>query len=412
MKKKENEIKIKKENEEIEETIIEEKSASFNLLEVIVIILMTSLIVGVSTGIIVYKNYSNIEASKSEKAKDNITVFKDAYNKILNGYVEKIDEDELLNAAIIGMYNYLGDPYTGYLDQVTTDDLTDRLEGEYEGIGIEISKTENGILVANVFENGPAYKAGIEVGDILTKIDGKELKKVSAQEASNMIKSSKKDEIEISFFRGGITKTVTVNIKKVYIPSVTKEKYENVGYLRIDTFSATTYNQFKKSLLELEEDGITSLIIDVRNNGGGYLNSAVEIAELFIEKGKTIYGLEKKNGTVYYEDTTSTKRDYKISVLINGSSASASEVLAAALKESYDATLVGTLSYGKGTVQETKELSSGGMIKYTTAYWLTPKGNKINEIGITPDIKVNASYKLGMTLEEDIQLQEAIKSLK
>lgn len=414
MKKKENEVKtkIKKVKEDIEETIIEEKSASFNLVEVIVIILMTSLVVGVSTGIIVYKNYSNIESSRSEKAKDNISVFKDAYNKILNGYVEKIDEDELLNAAIGGMYNYLGDPYTGYLDQVTTDDLTDRLEGEYEGIGVEISKIENGILVANVFEDSPADKAGIEAGDILTKINGKELKNVTAAEASDMIKSSKKEEIEISFLRAGITKTVTVNIKKVYIPSVTKEKYNSVGYLRIDTFSATTYSQFKKTLTELEEDGITSLIIDVRNNGGGYLNSAVEIAELFVEKGKTIYGLEKKSGTVFYEDTTSTKREYKVAILVNGGSASASEVLAAALKESYDATLVGSLTYGKGTVQETKELSSGGMIKYTTAYWLTPKGDKINEIGITPDVKVSGNYKIDMPLEEDVQLQEAIKVLE
>lgn len=390
-----------------------ERNVSFNLIEVIVIILMTSLVVGVSTGIIVYKNHNKIEESGAKGT--NTTYLKElesVYNKILNNYVEQVDEKDLVNAAIRGMYSAVGDPYTSYLDEDTTEDLNDRLNGEYQGIGVEITKNEQGILIVNVFENGPAYSAGLVAGDIIVKINGEDVTNNSAAEVSNKIKNSKQDKIEVSFLRAGITKTTSIDIRQVYVPSVEKAIYDKVGYIKITTFSNTTYKQFKEALEELENKGITGLVIDVRNNGGGYLNSAVEIAELFIEKGKNIYGLESKKGTEYYKDDTKDSRNYKVSVLINGSSASASEILAAALKESYDATLVGTKSYGKGTVQETSQLSSGGMIKVTTAYWLTPEGNKINGIGLIPDAEINASYNENMTYDQDIQLKEAISTVK
>lgn len=386
-----------------------DKIATFNLIEVIVIIIMTSLVVSVSTGIIVYKNYYKIDKTSSNK--DYLKELEYAYNNILNSYVEKVDEKELTNAAIKGMYNYLGDPYTSYLDKDSTDNLMDRLKGEYKGIGVEITTNESGTVVMTVFENSPAEEAGIMVGDIITKVKGVDVNGKTTSEVSNMIKSTN-GNVEIEVNRGGITKTLTLKVSTVSIKSVVKNKYDKTGYLRIETFSNTTYKQFKESLETLEKDGIENLIVDVRNNGGGFLNSAVEIAELFIEKGKPIYGLQTKDKKEMYKDTTKEKRDYKVIVLINGGSASASEVLAAALKESYGATLLGTKSYGKGTVQDTSELESGGMIKYTTAYWLTPKGVTINEKGLTPDIEVTGSFKDGMTLENDVELQTAINNLK
>lgn len=388
-----------------------ERNASFNLIEVIIIIVMTSLIVGVSTGVIVYSNYAK-ETSGIKDDNQYISEFKKAYNNIINGYVEKVDESKLIDAAIEGMYDYLGDPYTNYIDETNTDDLTDRLNGKYTGIGIEITKVEDGILVINVFKDGPAYIAGIEAGDILIKLNGNDITSLSAAEVSNSIKNSNKDTIELSFVRSGITITKTVNVKNVNIPSISKENFNNVGYIKIDTFSNTTYTQFKDSLESLEKDGITSLIIDVRNNGGGYLNSAVEIAELFVEKGKNIYGLENKSGKNFYEDNTKAKRNYKIAVLINGTSASASEVLTCALKESYGAVVIGTTSYGKGTVQETSKLLSGGMVKYTTAYWLTPSGNSINNTGIKPDIEVIMDNTENYSYDNDTQLQTAINTVK
>lgn len=386
-----------------------DKIATFNLIEVIVIIIMTSLVVSVSTGIIVYKNYYKIDKTSSNK--DYLKELEYAYNNILNSYVEKVDEKELTNAAIKGMYNYLGDPYTSYLDKDSTDNLMDRLKGEYKGIGVEITTNESGTVVMTVFENSPAEEAGIMVGDIITKVKGVDVNGKTTSEVSNMIKSTN-GNVEIEVNRGGITKTLTLKVSTVSIKSVIKNKYDKTGYLRIETFSNTTYKQFKESLETLEKDGIENLIVDVRNNGGGFLNSAVEIAELFVEKGKPIYGLQTKDKKEMYKDTTKEKRDYKVMVLINGGSASASEVLAAALKESYGATLLGTKSYGKGTVQDTSELESGGMIKYTTAYWLTPKGVTINEKGLTPDIEVTGSFKDGMILENDVELQTAINNLK
>ena len=390
----------------------EEKNASFNLLEVTIIILMTTIIVALSTGLIVYHN-SNTKISKIFSNSENyLNEFEEAYTNILNSYVKNIDEKGLINSAIEGMYNYIGDPYTSFLDQETTDDLTDRLNGEYQGIGVEITKIEEGVLIVTIFKDGPAQKAGLEPGDVIVKVNGEDTTSKTAAEVSNMIKESKKDKIEISVLRAGITKTVEVEIKKVDIPSVEKQNYDGIGYLRITTFSDNTFTQFKNYLDELEKEGINSLIIDVRGNGGGYLNSAVNIAELFIEKGKTIYGLENKSGISFYDDETKTSKNYKVSVLMNAGSASASEILAAALKESYGATLVGTTSYGKGTVQETSKLSSGGMLKYTTAYWLTPSGNKIDGKGLTPDIEITGNYYDKMPYEEDLQLQNAINAVR
>lgn len=388
-----------------------EKTVTFNLIEIIIIILMTGLVVGVSTGIVVYRNYNNNEKNIPGHKTDYLSEFESAYYNILNSYVEKVNEKELMNAAIEGMYNFLGDPYTSYLDETMSDDLTDRLNG-YKGIGVEITKIEQGILVANVFENGPADIAGLEIGDIIVKINGKDVTKSTAAEAQNMIKKSADSKIEMSVLRGGITITLEIDVKEVHVPTIEKSIYEGVGYIRITSFSNKTSEQFETALKELEEQNITSLVIDLRNNGGGYLNAAYEIAELFVEKGKNIYGLETKKGTTFYEDRTKASRNYKVGILMNGGSASASEILAAALKESYGATLIGTLSYGKGTVQETSELSTGGMIKYTTAYWLTPDGNKIDGKGLKPDVEINGAFRDGLPYEEDVQLKEAINTVK
>lgn len=382
------------------------KTVSFNLLEVIVIILMTSLVVAVSTGVIVYQNYNEIDNSVSNNSnKDYLKELETAYNNILNSYVEKVDQKELTNAAIDGMYKYLGDPYTSYLDEDTTADLMDRLKGEYKGIGVEITKVDEGILVANVFEKSPAEQAGILMGDLIIKVNGESTLDKTVKEVSNIIKNSD-DEIKITVQRSGIEKEISVKSRKVDITSVEKNKIDNVGYLKITTFSNTTYKQFREALESLEKEGINGLVIDLRDNGGGYLNPAVEIAEMFVEKGKNIYGLESKSNVEMYKDSTSESRNYKVSIVMNGSTASASEILSAALKESYNAITVGTTSYGKGTVQDTNELSTGGMVKYTTAYWLTPNGNKINGKGITPDI--NIENKEG----EDLELTAAINAVK
>ena len=378
------------------------RTATFNLIEVIIIIIMTSLIVGVSTGVVVYKNYNEIDKRTSkDEDKDYLKELETAYKNILNSYVEKVDEKALTNAAIEAMYRHLGDPYTSYLDQDTASDLMDRLNGEYSGIGVEIQKIDEGVLVTNIFDNSPAEKAGMLIGDLIIKINGEDVRNNTVKEVSEKIKT--KEPVRITVYRSGIEKEITTKAQNVTITSVIKNNYEGVGYIKISTFSNNTYTQFKAALESLENEGINSLVIDVRNNGGGYLSPAVEIAELFITKGKNIYGLESKETKEMYKDKTNDKRDYKIVILTNSATASASEILTAALKESYGAIIVGTTTYGKGTVQETSTLESGGMVKYTTAYWLTPDGNKINGIGIKPDFEIDG---------EENQFTEAINRAK
>ena len=362
-------------------------TASFSLVEVIVLVLITALLVASASGLIVYKNYDKFNNEYKGINNDNLEEIEKAYKQILDRYYNKVDEKELVNSAIEGMYDYLGDPYSSYLDEYTTKELKERLDGEFFGLGIEFTNNENGHQIVNVFEGGPAYNAGLLKDDIIIKIDGIDVTGLSSSDVATMIKYSDVSKITITVKRGEEELTKDITLSKVSIPSVSSEVKEGVGYINISTFASNTATQVSKSLNDLESLGIKGLIIDLRGNGGGLLTSAEDIANLFIEKGKNIYALQSGSSIKYYKDTTKESRDYKIAVLIDGASASASEILAAALKESYGATLIGSKSYGKGTVQETSDLSTGAMVKYTTGYWLTPKGNNINGVGITPDIE-------------------------
>ena len=391
------------------------RSASFSLLEVIVIVIMTALVVGVSSSLIVYKNYNKINSDYNSDNKEEIDKFIEAYNNILDSYVEKVDGSDLIDEAIKAMYEHLGDPYTSYLDKTTTDTLEEQLNGEYQGIGVEISKdyATGYILVIDVFKNSPADEAGLKPGDLISSVNGENTATKSAEEVSNLIKGSQSENVKIGYIRDDEEKTTTVVVKNVIIPSVQSENFDGVGYIYIETFSNTTYSQFKEALENIEKKKIKSLIIDVRDNTGGYLDAATKIAELFIERGKTIYQLEKQ-GEIYrvHKDETEERRNYEVAILINSNSASASEILAAALKESYGAKLIGKISYGKGTVQETEKLDNGEMLKYTTAYWLTPNGMKINNVGLVPDIEVDLEDYDTYSYEADTQLQKAIQTVK
>lgn len=391
------------------------RSASFSLLEVIVIVIMTALVVGVSSSLIVYNNYNKINSNYGENDKEGIEKFIEAYNNILESYVEKVDGEDLIDEAIKAMYEHLGDPYTSYLDKETTEALEEQLNGEYHGIGVEISKEYNTgyILVIDVFEGSPADQAGLRPGDLITTVNGQNTAVKTAEEVSEIIKNSQSEDVKISYLRNEEEKTTTVVVKNVVIPSVQSENFDGVGYIYIETFSNTTYSQFKNALEELEKDNIKSLVIDVRDNTGGYLEAASKIAELFIEKGKVIYQLEKQ-GKIdrVHKDETDEKRNYDVAVLINSNSASASEILAAALKDSYGAKLIGKISYGKGTVQEKEMLENGEMLKYTTAYWLTPNGLKINNVGLIPDVEVELDDYEVYSYEVDTQLQKAIETVR
>lgn len=366
------------------------KSAEFNLVEVIVIILITGIVVSVTSGFIVFKNYDKLSSVSNENSGE-LSEFNKAYNHIVGSYVKEVDKEKLIDAAIDGMYSYLNDEYSVYLDKDTSESLEQRLDGEYTGVGIEIisNKTDGKILVSKVFEDSPAMDAGLKVGDQLIALDDILLSTKEYAYVSDTIKNSKNDKFKIKYIRDSKEYEVILKRKVVTIDSVTSNEYENVGYIQIQTFSATTSKQVKNKISKFSNK-IDSIVIDLRNNTGGYLSAAYEIADYFVAKGKTIYQLKDKNNKITkYNAKNGVLRSFKgISVLINNYSASASEVLTLALKESADVKIIGVKSYGKGTVQEKDVLSSGAMVKYTTAYWLSPKGNTINGVGISPDVEV------------------------
>lgn len=381
------------------------KSVEFNLVEVIFIILITGIVVSVASGLIVFKNYDKLSSVASSDSTTNFSEFNKAYNHIVNSYVKEVDKDKLIEAAIEGMYTYLNDEYSIYMDEETTKSLEERLDGQYTGVGIEITTDKNNKIIINkVFSNSSAMDAGLKAGDELIALDGVLLSDKEYTYVSDTIKNSKKATFMIKYIREGKEYEVTLKKRNVLIDSVVSKEYENVGYIQIQTFSATTSKQVKDKINNFSKN-IDSLVIDVRNNTGGYLSAAYEIADYFVVKGKPIYQLkDRENKITIYKAKNDVLRNFKgISVLINNYSASASEILALALKESANATTIGVKSYGKGTVQETDTLSSGAMIKYTTSYWLSPNGNTINTIGISPDIEEKNSEK---------QLDIAIKMYK
>lgn len=340
----------------------------------------------------------------------------DTYYAIVDNYYGELDKDSLIDGAVEGMISSVGDSFTSYSDTDSAISFNETINGTYEGVGLSIATLNDGtITVIEVFDDSPAYKAGIKVGDIILKVDGESYEGKSGSDISNYVKNSGKDKVILTIKRDDKEEDITVNLSKVDIPYVSGELLEKdgkkIGYIDISLFSSNSYKQFKNKLDKLEKDNIDGLIIDVRDNSGGYLTSVTDICNLFLEKGKIIYQLEDSKGKVLKKDTTKEKRSYDIVVLINGASASASEILASAIKESYGGEVVGTNSFGKGTVQQTKKLLDGSMIKYTTQKWLTPDGNFINEIGVTPtkEVELDSKYFENPIHENDNQLQEAIK---
>lgn len=397
--------------------IIVEKKVGFNYLEVILIMIIT-LIIGGFLGGFVNQFVTKPTKQESSTVSDEFQEFLNTYEDIKENYYEEIDEGEMLNAGIKGMIDYLDDKYSVYMDEEETEEFNEQVEGKYVGIGTEIMQLEDGsVVVSNPFEGSPAAKAGLQAGDVIIRVNDTDVTGKTSSEVSNLIKKSTDSTVNITVRRDDEEKTFTIERETIEIESVDSSVFDvndkKVGYIYISIFAANTDQQFEQALEDLEKDGIDSLVIDVRSNSGGYLDCVTEIASLFLGKGKVIYQLDTKGIVEKIYDETKTKRDYPIAVLINSSSASASEILAASLKESYGAEVVGVNSYGKGTVQRAYQLENGATVKYTIQKWLTPDGNWINEVGVEPTLRVemNVGYYQNPSDETDNQLQEALKKV-
>lgn len=367
------------------------KNTKFELWEVIAITLFSSLVMSFCTGYLVYKGYG---CNKYNGDDEYLANFYKSYEEIVDNYYSSVDKSALIDAGIKGMLNYLGDPYTTYLDKNGTDSLKESLSGTYEGIGVAITlNSEKEVVVSKVYENTPAEKAGVKEGDIILSINGESLEEKTTTDAVEIIKGL--EDIVLICRRDNESVEIKLNKATLNVPSVNTKIEEinnkKIGYMYVSKFNQTVYDQFVDALEKLEKDNIDGLVIDLRDNTGGYLAAATKMAKLFLENGKVIYSLNEKNGSTVTKDDTDEARTYPVYALVNGNTASASEILAAALRDSYGAKLVGSTTYGKGKVQKTSTLSDGTMYKYTSAKWLTPNGLCIDEVGLKPDIEIDAS---------------------
>lgn len=410
MKKKE-EI-MEDENIDTTKEIVTIKKEGFSYPEMVIIMIIAILFGFLIGNVVSFTKKETTNSSVPSELKE----FVDTYNDIVNNYYDKVNKEELIDAGIKGMINYLDDPYATYFDGTSSTNFNQTLEGNYEGVGIEVTLDNSKVKITKVFADTPAKKAGIKVGDYITKVNGESVEGKSLSDVVSLIKNAKNKEVEITITRDNQEKTMKVTRTTVDMPYTSSKVYEEngkkIGYLKIEMFSNNITKQVKKELESLKKKNIDKLVIDVRDNPGGYLTQVTEILSLFMTKKDVIYQLQTKNNKEkVYSTSSKATYSYPVVVLINENSASASEILASAFKETYNAEIVGVNSYGKGTVQKTGDLNNGDTIKYTVQKWLTPKGNWINEKGVTPTKEVKLELKENETLTEDNdnQLKAAIE---
>lgn len=318
-----------------------------------------------------------------------------AYELILSSYVEPVDEEKLVEGAIQGMLSTLEDPYSVYMDKEMAKQFTETLESSFEGIGAEVSMVEGKIVIVAPFKDSPAEKAGLKPNDQILSVDGESVEGLDLYEATLKIRGEKGTKVKIEIARKGLKDPLVVEVKRDEIPQITvygdvkKQGTKNIGYIEITSFSEETAKEFKTQLSSMEKQGIQGLVIDVRGNPGGLLTSVEEILKEFVSKEKPYVQIEKRNGEkLRYFSSLEKDKPYPVAVLIDQGSASASEILAGALKEAEGYTLVGEKTFGKGTVQQAVPMGDGSNIKLTLFKWLTPDGNWIHKDGIKPNMEV------------------------
>ncbi len=315
------------------------------------------------------------------------------YEELERNYYKEIDEETLYGGAILGMVNALEDPYSTYMNPEETEQFSMMLENQFVGIGVQIEQTISGGYITKVFEDSPAERAGLAPGDVFSTVDGENVLEMTIDELSSLVRGPEGSEVEVGIKRAGEEEDLIFKIKResIELVDLTYTMYgtnNDIGYIKINDFTGDIHSQFSTAYKELKLKGMNSLVIDVRNNGGGYLEEVLNIVNMFVDDSKPIYQEKIKDEITDKVYGNKTKEDIEIAVLINENSASASELLAASLNEINDSKLIGMTTFGKGTAQTAKTYSDGSTLKYTYAQWLTPDGNWINEVGVSPDIEL------------------------
>lgn len=387
---------------------------------VLIVIIVTSLVTAFTTYQYLSNNgisYSKVNTTSLEGLEYTLSQFRSELEK---KYIGEINDEELIEGAVKGYVDALGDPYTTYYTKKEMKTIMEETNGKFVGIGVYMTKDleKNAILIIKPIENSPAEKAGILPGDLITKVDDVEYTGDKLEEASNKIRGEEGTKVKLEIYRNGETKTFELTRTKVVVSHVTTKVLNNdIGYIAISDFEGECASEFETKYKQLEKQGIKKLIIDIRNNGGGIVDEALKIANMLVDKDSTL--LITKDKSDKEEITKATEKpiiNMPTVVLVNGYSASASEILAGALKDNGKATLVGTKTYGKGIIQELHQLSDGSGLKITVSEYYTPNHNAIHKIGITPDVEIDLSedVKQQTTIQEkdDNQLQKAIEILK
>lgn len=324
----------------------------------------------------------------------SLKLFTDVLEELEKNYVDDVDSPSLIENAIKGMVGNL-DPHSSFMPPEAFGELQDETKGEFSGIGIVITIKDGILTVVSPIEGTPAFKAGIRAGDAIIRINGKLTKGMALWEAVKMMRGPRRETVVISVVRANEPETMEFSLERDLIPIesvrsvLLKPKY---GYLRVTNFRMSTIDEINTHLnqMETESNGLNGLIMDLRDNPGGVLGQAVKLSDLFLEKGDivSIQGRDERNKQVYSASDGEDDRTYPVVVLINGGSASASEIVAGALQDHSRALILGTSSFGKGSVQTVRSLKGGFGIKYTVARYYTPNGRSIQGKGIEPDIEV------------------------
>ena len=388
--------------------------------KMIMLIIIVALITFIITSIFLY---NKLGTSSFVTNLSNNTISSELIKKIHSvksvldsKYISELNEENLINGAIKGYVAGVGDEYTEYFTKEEMESFSSEIEGNYVGIGIVMLRNtqNNTIVVMYPIEGSPAKEAGIQTGDIIKKVDGVEYTGEDFDKITTVIKGKEGTKVKLEIERDSEILTFDIERKNIDLYPIESELLQNnIGYIGITSFDSDCAKEFKTIYNNLKKANITGLIIDLRNNGGGIVKEALEIADYVLDKNKVMLITKGKSGKENIEKSTNKPIiNLPIIVLTNENTASASEILVGALKDNGKATIVGEKTYGKGVIQELLTLADGSGLKITVEEYYTPNRNKINGIGITPDVEISLEEDIVLDIEQDKQLQEAIKILK
>ncbi|ARJ52042.1 serine protease [Staphylococcus lutrae] len=332
--------------------------------------------------------------SQDNKVHENAKKLEEVYELLASDFYQKQDKDKLLNAAINGMTKHLNDPYTEYLSKEETTAFHEDVSGDFVGIGAEMQQKGQQILITSPMKDSPAEKAGLKPRDELIGVDGHSIKGEALDAIIPKVRGKEGTTVTLTVKRDGVEKEIKIKREKIHVKSVEYKKHGHIGVFKINKFQSGTAGELKSAIQQAQKEGVKNILLDLRNNPGGLLDEAVKMANIFLDKDETVVKLEKGDQQEAIKTTNAPLdhvKDLKVSILLNGGSASASEVFAGALHDYGIAKIYGEKSFGKGIVQTTHEFDDGSLLKFTEMKWLTPKNHYIHGKGIQPDIEVKGA---------------------